>query len=261
MIEERKQREMEYYDKRVKKNSEGGTGDFEDFNPFFLSSYKFLKNNLQDKYKNKEILDYGCGNGIHSVWLVQSGAKLTGIDLSSNSLEVARKRIEKAGILGGQANFLAMDCEKLEFPGNSFDVVFDGGTFSSLDLKKAMSEILKVLRPEGCLIGIETLGHNSLTNFKRTLNKVFGKRTPWAVGHIIRMEDIQNISKKFNKTEIYFFHLTSWVAFPFLGLPGGKILLEFLEKMDNMLLRLNFFKKYAFKVVFIFSQPKKLYGK
>lgn len=258
-MEDRKEKEIEYYDKNVKGNLSEKV-DFEGFNPFLLSSYKFLKIILEDKGKSKKILDYGCGNGVHSIWLAEVASNLIGIDLSQNSLEIAKKRLENKG-LEGKVNLLVMDCEELSFPNDSFDIIFDGGTFCSLDLKRAIAEISRVLTLDGSLIGIETLGHNPLTNFKRTLNKIFGKRTSWAASHIIKMQDLDEINKMFEKRELYFFHLTSWLAFPFLNLPGGKFLLRFLEEIDSFLLRIDFLKKYAFKIVFVFSGPQKNYGK
>lgn len=245
-MELRKQKEIKYYDQKVK---ELGTtpGDFEGFNPFILESYQFLKKMTEKKIQGKIVLDYGCGNGVHSGWLAQSAGRLVAIDLSQESINIAKQKINNV-------DFLVMDCENLTFPDNSFDVIFDGGTFSSLDLNKAIPELARVLRPDGCLIGIETLGHNPLTNLKRSLNKITGKRTGWATEHIFKMKDLKLAKEYFHEVQAYYFHVLSWLAIPFLKLPGGKILLRVLEKVDH-LLRL-IFKRYSFKIVFVFSQPK-----
>ncbi|PJA84089.1 MAG: hypothetical protein CO145_02410, partial [Candidatus Nealsonbacteria bacterium CG_4_9_14_3_um_filter_37_13] len=132
--------------------------------------------------------------------------------------------------------------------------VFDGGTFSSIDLKQAYPKLARVLKPQGFLIGIETFGHNPLTNLKRKINKLTGKRTDWAAGHIFQIKDLREAKKYFNKVEVYYFHLVSWPAFPFLNLLGGKLLLKSLEFIDKILLWLPFLRKYAFKVVFIFKK-------
>lgn len=261
-MEERKEKEIEYYDKRAEKSlKEGLKGkeitDFEGFNPNLLSSYRFCYQFLKDKCRDKIILDYGCGNGVHSVFLAKSGAKrVIGIDLSEKSLEIARERIRREG-LEGKVEFNLMDCENMDFSENSFDIVFDGGTFSSLDMRKALPEIARVLKPEGFLIGIETFGHNPFTNFKRKINKMTGKRTGWAASHIMQMSDFKKARDYFNGIEVNFFHLVSWLAFPFLGLPGGKLFLKVLELIDKILLKIGFLKKYSFKVVFTMSNPKK----
>lgn len=262
IVEERKEKEIEYYNKRAEewleeKGEKELRTDFEGFNPNLLSSYAFCYKILKNHCHDKTVLDYGCGNGVHAIPLAKMGAKkVIGIDLSEKSLEIARGRVRKEG-LEEKIEFLKMDCEKMEFPENLFDIIFDGGTFSSLDLKKALSELAMVLKLDGILIGIETFGHNPFTNLKRKINKITGKRTEWATGHIFQMKDLELVKNYFTKIETSFFHLISWVVFPFLGLPGSRILLRLLEAIDKILLKIPFLRKYAFKVVFIFSQPKK----
>lgn len=249
-MEERKQKEIEYFDKSGVKKQKS--------NLLLLDSYKFIYSLLEKYCKGKTVLDYGCGNGIHSVFPIKAGAEsVVGIDLSEKSLEVAKERAKEADV-ADRVEFKVMDCENLEFPSDSFDVIFDGGTFSSLDTEKALPELARVLRPEGYLLGIETFGHNPLTNLKRKLNKMTGKRTSWAEGHILKIKDLEIAKKYFNDIEVNYFHLISWAAFPFLDFPGGKILLSVLEEIDKILERIPFLKIWAFKIVFVFKNPKKL---
>ncbi len=256
-MEERKEKEIEYYDKKAAEISEGQTSaDFEGFEPQNLESFKFLYKLVERYGRDKLILDYGCGNGIHSIFPAKKGAQVIAIDLSEKSLEIAKERAEREGV-ADKVSFVKMDCEKLEFPDNFFDIIVDGGTFSSLDLNKAFPELARVLKPDGVLIGIETLGHNPLANLKRQINKLRGKRSAWAISHIFKMPDIKKAQQYFARSETYFFHFFSCFAFPFLSLSGGKIVLKWLEKIDKNILRLPFLKKYAFKTVFMFSSPVK----
>jgi ubiquinone/menaquinone biosynthesis C-methylase UbiE len=251
-MEERKLKEIEYYDSRVAESKDYQKGDFEGFNPLSLSSFRFLYELLKKNSEGKLVLDYGCGNGIHSAVPARAGAeKVIGIDLSEKSLEAAREKIKKEG-LEDKVKFIKMDCEKLDFPDNYFDLILDGGTFSSLDFNKAVLELRRVLKQDGMLIGIETFGHNPLTNLKRKLNKLTGKRTGWAAEHIFREENMRIIRNYFNETQYYYFHLVSWLAIPFLGSGVGNMILAFLELTDRILLGIfPFLKKYSFKVVFV----------
>lgn len=257
-MEDRKKIEIEYYDNKVKESAaKGEDADFEGFNPKNLSSFKFCYEWLKKNCRGKIILDYGCGNGVHSAFLAQSGArKVIGIDLSEKSLEIAREKIRKEG-LGAAVEFINMDCEKMDFPDNYFDIIFDGGTFSSIDLNRAYPELARVLKPEGTLLGIETFGHNPLTNLKRQLNKMTGKRTGWAAEHIFNLKSFEKAKDYFGKTEIKFFHLISLAVFPFLSLPGAEVILGLFDGLDKALLRLPFVGKYAFKSVVIFTNPKR----
>lgn len=260
-MEFRKLKEIEYYDKHaiewLNNNSKANNnGDFEGFRPDELASYSFCYELLQKYCHEKKILDYGCGNGVHSSFIARNSSMVIGIDLSEPSLEIARKKMEREG-LGNKAQFIKMDCEKLDFPDNSFDVIFDGGTFSSIDLNNALSELARVLKPDGVLVGIETFGHNPVANLKRLLNKLTGKRTGWAADHIFNLTLLEFSKNYFEKVEIFYFHIVSWMFFPLLNYKFGKRLYAILEKADKLLFKIPFLRKYAFKVVVVFSGPRK----
>jgi len=123
MLEERKKIEIEYYEKKAEEflreeSKRKWLGDFEGFGPQNLESFRFCYKLLRENCQNKIVLDYGCGNGIHSIFLAKSGAeKVIGIDLSEKSLAIARERVKRER-LEGKIEFISMDCEKMEFPDN-----------------------------------------------------------------------------------------------------------------------------------------------
>lgn len=252
-MEDRKKEEIKYYDKKIIE-AEGERGDFEGFSPEKLSSFSFAYNLLAKYSRGKTVLDYGCGNGIHSFFPVKKGAeKVIGIDLSEESLKIAKKKAFQKG-LSEKVEFLKRDCEETGFPNGYFDIVFDGGTFSSLDMEKVYSEIFRILKPGGLLIGIETFGHNPFTNLKRKINKKTGKRTAWASEHIFKEEDIEKAKKYFKEIGVKHFHLFSWAAFPLFGFPCGLLFFKSLDFLDRIILKIPFLKKYSFKIVFVFKK-------
>ncbi len=254
-MESRKEKEIQHYDAGSHEWLQRPVS-FDMYKPLALASYQFCYTLVAKYAQKKRVLDYGCGNGVHLPYLATIAESVTGIDLSEPSLEIARKRI--SNILGKEKITLqVMDCENLSFEDNSFDIVFDGGTFSSLDFNTAFKELARILTSDGSIIGIETFGHNPLTNLKRTLNKKIGKRTSWATNHILTRTSLKQVRKYFQEIHVYYFHIISWVALPFLEKPGGVILLRILETIDRMLLFVPFLQTYAFKVVFIFSKPIK----
>lgn len=263
-MEDYKQKEKEHYDALAKEWREQTANtknlsatDIETIDVMKMPSYQYLYRLLGEYVKGKSVLDYGCGHGMHAVALADRGAReVVGIDLSEESLAIARERAHKAGY-DSRITFKSIDAEHLEFPDGRFDVVFDGGTFSSIDVTKALPEIERVLAPGGVLIGIETLGHHPLANLKRWLNRKRGTRTTWAANHIMKMRDLRLAKTYFTPEKLFFFHFISLITIPFARFPGGSLLVRIGEGIDTILFALfPFLKRYAFKIVFVFKKTK-----
>ncbi len=206
---------------------------------------------LQKYAPHKRILDYCCGHGKHAISISKMGAKeVIGIDLSEKSIDVAKELLKDYSHIN-PVNFHIMDGESLDFEDSSFDIVFDSGAFSSLDISAAIKEIHRVLKSGGLLIGIETLGHNPIMNIKRFFNVRKGKRTKWAYDHIFKMKDFRLLNKYFTPIHKEFCELTT--------LFGQTVKYKSLVKagniIDSLLLRIPFVQKMAFKTIFVFKKP------
>jgi SAM-dependent methyltransferase len=96
----------------------------------------------------KDVLDAGCGSGWYTEWLVRNGAQVVGIDLSGRMLDLARQR------LAGRAELSLADVSDLHAQRDgSFDLVVSSLVLHYVgDLKKAFSELARVLRPGGLLV-------------------------------------------------------------------------------------------------------------
>ncbi len=91
----------------------------------------------------QRILDIGCGIGQFEERL--QDLNVTGLDSSEEMLEEAKRRSNKTFIFG--------DAKNLPFKNSSFDAVFYAATLEFIEnYKKAISEALRVLEPEGKLV-------------------------------------------------------------------------------------------------------------
>ena len=91
---------------------------------------------FEDFYKNssrKVVLDYGCGKGIDSLKLLQSGAIVYGIDIAKNYIEESIELAKKNNFSEDLFEFKVMDAHFLEFEENKFDLVIDNGILHHLD--------------------------------------------------------------------------------------------------------------------------------
>lgn len=262
MVQLRKTVEVLHYDRLARESRRAqseGTGSDGPIPPTWdtgKASDAFVRDRLRKLVPGKRVLDYGCGRGAHAMDIAAMGAsEVVGIDLSAESLAIAEGLRQAHPTLAQRVSFRQMDAEALEFANESFDIVLDVGTFSSLAFEVALLEVVRVLRRGGCLLGVETLGHHPVANLVRRLHRWRGTRTAWATSHILRMRDLDHARRSFNAAEWRFFHLASFLALPLASYPGGPQLVRALDWVD----RAGFalvppIKRFAFKVAFVFTK-------
>lgn len=96
-----------------------------------------------------KILEIGCGTGGFLQAAASAGRDITGIDIASRWLVLARKRLGQSRFQS-KVKLLAGCAEKLPFSDGCFDhVVADSLLEHLADVPAAISEMLRVLRPGG----------------------------------------------------------------------------------------------------------------
>lgn len=97
--------------------------------------------------KDLDVLEIGCGLGTDGAQFAKAGARYTGIDLTEAAIDLARRRFEISNLPG---TFRVADAERLDFPNDSFDLVYSHGVLHHTpDTHAAVREIHRVLRPGG----------------------------------------------------------------------------------------------------------------
>jgi SAM-dependent methyltransferase len=102
------------------------------------------------------VLDVGCGFGLETerlARLVSPGRAVAGIDESAHFIDIAKSRAEKAAL---QIDYRAGLAEKLPYADTSFDHVRAERLLIYLtDVRRALTEMKRVLRPGGVIAIIE----------------------------------------------------------------------------------------------------------
>lgn len=109
------------------------------------------------KHNPETILDIATGTGDLAINLTKTNAsKIIGLDISEGMLNVARKKIAKKK-LETTIEMVIGDSENLTFADNSFDAITVAfGIRNFENLEKGLSEILRVLKPNGVFVILET---------------------------------------------------------------------------------------------------------
>ena len=103
-----------------------------------------------DRYEGQRLLEIGFGTGTDLLQFARGGARVTGVDLTPRSIEIARRRFE---VYDQTSEFAIGDSEALGFPDSSFDIIYSFGVLHHTpDTQRAVSEVHRVLKPGGTAI-------------------------------------------------------------------------------------------------------------
>ncbi len=101
------------------------------------------------------VLDLGSGTGALALRAAQRGAKVKGIDINPQMLDIAQARVKEANLAQNvefvEMGVVELDKEKAE----SFDAVMSGLCFSELtenELRFTLKELRRILKPGGILL-------------------------------------------------------------------------------------------------------------
>ena len=110
------------------------------------------------EHQPESILDIATGTGDLAIKFAEktSARKIIGLDLSEGMLSIARKKVVDTA-LKDTIEFIKGDSEALPFKDNMFDAItVSFGIRNFENLEKGLSEILRVLKPNGLFIILET---------------------------------------------------------------------------------------------------------
>ena len=119
-------------------------------NPWRVGYAKRTLERLNFDIKGKTALEVGSGGGILTEEICKMGFTTTGIDPAEESIHTAQNHAQTQGL---SIEYLEGAGEKIPFPDQSFDVVFCCDVLEHVqDLPKVISEISRVLKPNGIFI-------------------------------------------------------------------------------------------------------------
>jgi demethylmenaquinone methyltransferase/2-methoxy-6-polyprenyl-1,4-benzoquinol methylase len=183
------------------------------------------------------ILDIATGTGDLAILMAQTKAqKIIGLDISAGMLEIGTKKIEEKK-LSQTIEMVLGDSENMPFEDHFFDAVTVAfGVRNFEHLEKGLSEILRVLKPGGIFVILET----SVPD-----------KTPYRQGYNFYSKNILPlIGKLFSKDDVAYGYLSESAA----SFPYG-------EALNNILRKTGFINVEAlpqtFGVATIYSASKK----
>jgi len=124
-------------------------------NGYGRSLDQYFENHPLPVSRGARILDAGCGTGLLTLALLRAvryPVSITALDLSSTSIDAARKSVyfspgRKRDVTFTQGNLLS-----LPFSDGSFDLVVTSGALEYVPLSDGLTELARVIAPGGHLL-------------------------------------------------------------------------------------------------------------
>ena len=227
-----------------------------DLTPFCDGGWSYWADPRAEALKGLEIspgmrvLDYGCGSGKLGMYLALRNAKVWGFDLSAEGIVVAK---EVSARYGASAEFEQMDAEDLRYPDGFFDLVVGFGVLHHvIKYPAAASHLLRIVKPGGRVIFLETLWDNPLINFARR----FTTADSDAGDAQLTEKSILDFCREFSEIRLEKYNLL-YMLKRFAKLPERNLsaplrprpFWRLIKSMDNKLLRFRPLRRYCGEVI------------
>jgi len=103
-----------------------------------------------DRWRGKRVLEIGCGIGTDAVNFARAGANYTGIDLSSESIKLAKQRFEVFGLTGEFFEANAEELNDVFDPLEKFDLIYSFGVIHHAPRpERVVAHLPKLLQDDG----------------------------------------------------------------------------------------------------------------
>jgi SAM-dependent methyltransferase len=135
-------------DTQLSDHPRGSLGYFEALDAYRLEKCDYLERVIDfPAWAGREVLEVGCGPGLDLVRFARAGARVTGLDIATRAIDLAREYCRTAGV---EARLVEGDAASLPLRAESFDLVYCMGLLPFVPEPAAVvAEAHRVLRPGG----------------------------------------------------------------------------------------------------------------
>jgi SAM-dependent methyltransferase len=140
--------ERHIHDLEITRHPVGSRGFFDDLDQYHFEKLHHLPRLVDfEGYRDRAVLEVGCGAAVDLARFARGGARVTGVDVAASAIELAKANFAQQGLAG---DFRVADGEHLPFADATFDLVYAHGVVQyTPDPKRLVDECRRVLKPGG----------------------------------------------------------------------------------------------------------------
>lgn len=229
--------------------------------PNMLVYWRLVKEHiscLKRRQTEVKVLDCGCGHGVLAVLIAKLGTQVTAVDISPNSIKIA-KQLAYANGVEDKISFTIAALEDLPFRDRCFDYVLGTRVLHHVDVQSSGFHLSRVLKEGGKGIFWECTEKNPLLRFVRNyIRRIiplpkFGTKHE----HPLTKEELDYLGTIFGKpahtvyAPFYFFSFLDQYIFRH----RAKILTELVAGLDAAIARyLPYLNRYSFHQILILEK-------
>ncbi len=137
-----------------------------------------------ERWRGKKVLEIGCGIGTDTINFARNGAEVTAVDLSAQSLQVARRRAEVFG-LSDRVRFFHGSAEDLAsvVPPEAYDLIYTFGVIHHTPHPERVVEQMRGFAQPGTTVKI--MVYNKLSWKVFWILMSYGKGQFWRLNELI----------------------------------------------------------------------------
>lgn len=212
--------------------------------------YRYAESFLSKQVENLNILDCCCGTGVFSIEPSLNGALVFGFDISEQSIKFAKQRADNFGV-SHKTNFIAMDVFDMNYDDDFFDIALIYGSLSLMNTEDAIKNIKKVLKPQGKLIVIDSLGYNPFFNWNR--KKSIGRWTNQNANEYktFKYRDLKILKNNFSSVHYKTYNLTVLFIYFLNKVLKKSFSDKYFNLIDKYFLQIPILKWLAFKIILV----------
>ncbi len=147
--------------------------------------------------KGSKILDIGCGSGQATLLFAQQGFNVTGLDINSELLSIAKEKcVDNSSVTFELGSF-----EEIAFPSHSFDAIVCGMAWHWLTPATRYEKAFEVLKKQGTLALFWSYQQKEKSQFVQEIGVIlekFGGANAGPTGHRVKIIAEQDYNRLIN---------------------------------------------------------------